>query len=134
MRTDLRRRLEMAVRVRDFFRTHQTAGATQEGAVAKLEAIGESLPAETRAVILETHQLVSIDSSGLDALVQLHRNLGRQGVRLLVCALNEQPRALMRQAELDALIGLENIRPDLASAVAAVTDAPAAAPRQLVES
>jgi len=104
------------------------------GAVAKLEAIGESLPAETRAVILETHQLVSIDSSGLDALVQLHRNLGRQGVRLLVCALNEQPRALMRQAELDALIGLENIRPDLASAVAAVTDAPAAAPRQLVES
>jgi len=55
MRTDLRRRLEMAVRVRDFFRTHQTAGATQEGAVAKLEQLverAESMAAQQRAGVV----------------------------------------------------------------------------------
>ena len=57
MRTDLRRRLEMAVRVRDFFRTHQTEGATQDGAVAKLEQLvqrAELLAAQQRAGVVTT--------------------------------------------------------------------------------
>ena len=93
------------------------------GAVAKLERIGENLPSGTEAVILEMHQLVSIDSSGLDALQQLHRNLCRQGVRLLLCALNAQPMALVRQAEFDAVLGLENLHPDVTAALAALAAA-----------
>ena len=57
MRTDLRRRLEMAVRVREFFRTHQTEGATQEGAVARLEQLverAEVLAAQQRAGVIAT--------------------------------------------------------------------------------
>ena len=50
MRTDLRRRLEMAVRVRDFFRTHQMDGATRDGAVARLEQLVQ------RAELLATKQ------------------------------------------------------------------------------
>lgn len=50
MRADLVRRLEMAVRVRDFFRTHQAAGATQEGAVTRLEQLVQ------RAQVLATQQ------------------------------------------------------------------------------
>ena len=88
------------------------------GAVAKLEQVGENLPSGTRAVILETHQLVSVDSSGLDALQQLHSNLQRNGTRLLVCALNEQPMALMRRAGFDAVLGAENLLPDVPSALA----------------
>lgn len=52
MRTDLGRRLEMAVRVREFFRAHQTDGATQEGAVAQLEQLvqrAELLASQQRA-------------------------------------------------------------------------------------
>jgi len=90
------------------------------GAVAKLERIGEHLPSGTEAVILEMHQLGSIDSSGLDALQQLHRNLRGQEVRLLLCALNPQPMALVRQAEFDAVLGPENLHPDLTSALAAL--------------
>jgi hypothetical protein len=57
MRADLRRRLEMAVRVRDFFRTHQTDGATQEGAVARLEQLvqrAELLASQQRAGVIAT--------------------------------------------------------------------------------
>lgn len=57
MRTDLRRRLEMAVRVRDFFRTHQTPGVTQEGAVTRLEQLvmrAETLASQQRAGVVTT--------------------------------------------------------------------------------
>ena len=90
------------------------------GAVAKLEAVGKGVPAGTRAVVLEMHQLVSIDTSGLEALRQLHRSLQRQGARLLLCALNEQPLALIRQTQLDAVLGDDNLQPDLPAALAAI--------------
>jgi SulP family sulfate permease len=90
------------------------------GAVAKLERIGENLPAGTRAAILEMHQLVSIDASGLDALQQLYRHLHRQDIRLVLCALNAQPMALMRQAEFDAVLGVDNVHPDVPAALAAL--------------
>lgn len=57
MRTDLRRRLEMAVRVREFFRTHQTDGPTQDGAVQRLDQLvqrAEALSAQQRAGVLAT--------------------------------------------------------------------------------
>jgi len=97
------------------------------GAVAKLEAIGEKLPPGTRAVLLEMHQLVSMDTSGLEALKQLHRALERQDIRLVLCALNEQPLALVRQGQLDALLGEDNLWPDLPSALGALRAQQAAA-------
>ena len=89
------------------------------GAVAKLEAVADGLTPDTRAVVLEMHRLVSMDTSGLDALEQLHRTLHRQGVRLLVCDVNAQPRGLMKRAGFEALLGEDNLWPDLPLALAA---------------
>ena len=87
------------------------------GAVGKIETIAQQLPPDTHAVVLEMHQLVSIDNSGLDALMQLHKALARQGVRLILCDLNEQPRELVRRAGFDAELGLENITTHLGGAL-----------------
>lgn len=57
MRSDLRRRLEMAVRVRDFFRTHQMDGATKDGAVQRLEQLvqrAELAASKQRAGVITT--------------------------------------------------------------------------------
>jgi SulP family sulfate permease len=64
------------------------------------------------------HRLVLMDSTGLDAVQQLHRTLKRQGVRLLLCDLNEQPLLLVRNSEFDAVLGDGNLLPDLAAALA----------------
>jgi SulP family sulfate permease len=93
-------------------------GALFFGAVNKVEAIAQHLPAGTHTVVLEMHQLVKIDNSGLDALSQLHRALGRQQVRLVVCDLNEQPRAIIHSAGFDAVLGPQNLAADLAAALA----------------
>ncbi|MGY4830083.1 SulP family inorganic anion transporter [Sphaerotilaceae bacterium SBD11-9] len=99
-------------------RVYRLYGALFFGAVGKIEEVGLGLQEGTRAVVLETHQLVSMDNSGLDALVQLHRNLARQGVRLVLCDLNEQPRALIHTAGLDTEFGEANFTAHLGAALA----------------
>jgi sulfate permease, SulP family len=103
-------------------RVHRLYGSLFFGAVAKVEAVGEGLPAGTRAVVLELHRLLLMDSTGLDALQQLHRTLQRTGVRLVVCELNEQPLALIRRAEFDAVLGDANLVADLSTALAALAE------------
>jgi SulP family sulfate permease len=86
------------------------------GAVAKLEALPAQLPAGTRAVVLEMHRMVLLDTSGLDALMQLHRELQRAGVALVLANVNEQPLSLIRRGGFEETLGAENIVPTVADA------------------
>ena len=83
----------------------------------KVEPVSQPLPPGTRAVVLEMHQLVSLDNSGLEALVQLRRTLARQRILLVLCDLNEQPLAMLRRAGFDAELGAENITSHLGAAL-----------------
>ena len=89
------------------------------GATAKLETIAANLPNGTRAVVLEAHRLISMDTSGLDALEQLHRTLERQGVRMILCDWTEQPRGLVQRSGFEEVVGAANLCPDLATAIEA---------------
>ena len=93
-------------------------GALFFGAVSKIEAIGLSLPAGTKALVLEAHRLISMDNSGLDALAQLKRTLTRQGVTLLLCDFTEQPLDMIHRSGFVATLGAQNILPDLDAALA----------------
>ena len=75
------------------------------GSVGKVEALGEQIPTGTRAVVLDLHRLVQLDTSGLEALRHLHQHLQRQGVALLLAEVNEQPLGLMRRAGFAAELG-----------------------------
>jgi SulP family sulfate permease len=94
-------------------------GALFFGAVDKVEALGESLPPGTRALVLAMHRLLWIDASGIDALAQLHRRLQRDGVVLWLCELADEPREMVQRSELAALIGPEHVVPQLADALKA---------------
>ena len=85
------------------------------GAVGKLESLSTQ-PAGTRALVLEMHRLISMDTSGLDALTQLHRDLQRQGIALVLAEVNEQPRSLIRRSGFEGEIGVGNIVERLADA------------------
>ena len=96
----------------------QLYGALFFGAVGKVEDVPERLPAGTRVLVLEAERLISMDTSGLDALVQLRRTLERRGVVLLLCGLNEQPASLMHRSGRDAdTFGEDHLLPDLPSAL-----------------
>ena len=103
-------------------------GALFFGAVGRIEELEARVPAGTRAVVLEMQRLVSMDASGLDALVQLHRGLQRRGVRLLLAELNEQPRSLVQRGGLAAALGEDGLAGTLAEALDQLAPAAPAAP------
>ncbi|MDT7834599.1 SulP family inorganic anion transporter [Aquabacterium sp. OR-4] len=86
------------------------------GAVGKIERLPSQVPAGTRAVVLEMHRLISMDTSGLDALRQLHGALQRQGAALVLANVNPQPLGLVRRSGFEAEIGAEQIVPSVADA------------------
>lgn len=88
-------------------------GALFFGAVGKVEGLAQSLPVGCHTLVLDMHQLISIDTSGLDALVQLQRTLARQGQRLVLCGLNEQPASLISRGGLAEALGPDGIHADL---------------------
>ncbi|MFZ5542919.1 MAG: SulP family inorganic anion transporter [Pseudomonadota bacterium] len=94
-------------------------GALFFGAVGKIEALADALPAGTRALVLEMHRLIWIDASGVDALTQLWRRLQREGVALYLCELEDEPRQMVQRTGLQALVGDERVLPSLAQALAA---------------
>jgi sulfate permease, SulP family len=95
---------------------YELFGSLFFGAVGKIEGLAAQLPADTRALVLEMHRLVMLDTSGLDALEQLHRTLQRQGVALVLANVNEQPLSLMRRSGFEATVGADNIVPSVAAA------------------
>ena len=90
-------------------------GALFFGAVAKIEALPAQLPAGTRCVVLEMHRLISLDTSGVDALDHLHKDLKKAGIALVLANVNEQPLSLMRRSGFVAQIGEDAIVPNLAA-------------------
>ena len=86
------------------------------GAVGKVEALPAQLPPGTRCVVLDMHRLISMDTSGLDALEQFHRTLQRQGQALVLANVNPQPLSLMKRSGFEEHLGAECIVPTLAEA------------------
>ncbi|RTL24050.1 MAG: STAS domain-containing protein [Burkholderiales bacterium] len=84
------------------------------GAVGKLEPLPEQLPAGTRAVVFEMHRLIMLDTSGVEAMRDLHRALARRGVALVLAHVNAQPLSLLERAGLAAELGEAGIVPGLA--------------------
>ena len=89
------------------------------GAVGKIETLPALVAAETRTVVLEMHRLVLVDTSGIAALQQLHRNLQRRGILLMLASVNEQPLSLIRRSGLATILGDAHIVRDLDEVAAA---------------
>jgi SulP family sulfate permease len=86
------------------------------GAVGKIESLPAQVEADTRAVVLEMHRLISMDTSGLDALQQFHRTLQQRNVALVLANVNEQPLSLIRRSGFEHVLGAEQIVPTVSAA------------------
>jgi SulP family sulfate permease len=87
------------------------------GAVDKLERLLDAKTSTDKVLILELHQLISLDSTGLDALDSLRRTLERHGAQLLLCGPNRQPRDLMTRTGFLTRLGENNCLDSLPAAL-----------------
>ena len=88
-------------------------GALFFGAVAKLDPLQRLADTATPGLVmrLDARQLISLDTTGLDALEQLQRSLGKRQGRLVLHGLNAQPRSLLERSGFSQHIDLEDPEP-----------------------
>ncbi|MFW5333060.1 SulP family inorganic anion transporter [Hydrogenophaga sp. ZJX-1] len=80
--------------------TYRLYGSLFFGAVAKIDPIVNAVergPAGLN-VMLDATQLISLDTTGLDALEQLHKAVAKRGGHLGMVGVNPQPRSLIERS------------------------------------
>lgn len=87
------------------------------GSVTKLEHLLDPQRSLPDVVILEMHQVINLDTTGLDALESLHLLIQRRGGRLILAGLNEQPLSLVSRSHFNDALGAQNLAPDLQTAL-----------------
>ncbi|MFJ7565680.1 SulP family inorganic anion transporter [Herminiimonas sp. NPDC097707] len=88
------------------------------GAVDKLEGLIDAEAIPEQALILELHQLINLDATGLDALETVRKTLQKKGSQLILCGPNRQPLDLMRRSGFLARLGPQNCLDNLPDALA----------------
>ena len=80
--------------------TFRLYGSLFFGAVAKIDPIVAEVEASSTPVnvMLDATQLISLDTTGLDALEQLHKAVHKRGGHLGIVGLNAQPKSLMERS------------------------------------
>ncbi len=96
----------------------QLYGTLFFGAVGRIEPIAHTLDSTTRVLVLELHRLIFIDTSGIDALRQLRRELQRQGVDMVLADANAQPLSILQRSGFEAELGTHHIFATLPEAYA----------------
>ncbi|WP_374243536.1 SulP family inorganic anion transporter [Zoogloea sp.] len=92
------------------------------GAINKLETLLDPAQRHPEVVILELNHLVSLDTTGLEGLESLCKNLHKHGCALLLCNLNPQPESLVVRSGFADEIGPNNICGDIYGALARARD------------
>jgi SulP family sulfate permease len=90
------------------------------GSVDKLEGLLGSGTRAADVVVLEMHQVINLDTSGLDALQSLLNQLDKRGATLIIAEPNEQPMSLLRRSGFLQAMGPHNVFEHLDDALAAL--------------
>ena len=88
------------------------------GSVDKLEGLLDSGSKTAGVVVLEMHQVINLDTSGLDSLQSLLTQLEKRGATLIIAEPNEQPMSLLRRSGFLQVMGAHNVFEHLDDALA----------------
>lgn len=92
-------------------------GAIFFGAVKLLENIENELP--SKVLVLDLKNVIYIDVSGMDALLELEEACKNRGIKLMICGLAHQPYEMAARGGLFERLPSDCIYPDLQQGIAA---------------
>lgn len=100
----------------DAYRIH---GAIFFGAVKLLEKIETNLPSNT--LLLDLKNVIYIDTSGMDTIMELSHLCKIRNIRLLICGLAHQPLEMAQRSDFMSMLPPESFYSDLISGIEAAT-------------
>jgi sulfate permease, SulP family len=101
------------------FRIH---GPFLFGATDKISVVTENMHSLPPVVILRLRNMTALDATGLFAIEEVARALQATGRTLILCGAREQPAKLLHEAEVEELIGKNNICDNVQEAVRRAQD------------
>jgi SulP family sulfate permease len=101
------------------FRIH---GPFLFGTTDKLHRVIDMIDELPRVVIFRLRNMTAIDATGLHALEDIAFRLRESGRAALFCGAREQPRAVMEQAGFPAIVGADNVCPNIDAALTRARD------------
>ena len=101
------------------FRIH---GPFLFGATDKISVVTENMHTLPPVVILRLRNMTALDATGLFAIEEAARALQATGRTLILCGAREQPAKLLHEAEVEELIGKNNICENVQEAVRRAQD------------
>jgi SulP family sulfate permease len=102
---------------------YRVFGSLFFGSVTRLEPLLDATRPQPDVLILDMHQMINLDTSGLDALESLHKVVKARGGRLVLTGLNPQPRSLIARSHFADEIGQHNLLNSLDAAITAIAAA-----------
>ncbi len=87
----------------------KVSGSLFFGAANKLEDTLLAQDVQADVVILDLDKVINIDTTGLDILQSLHRNLKNRNATLILCSLGKQSASLIDRSGFREQLGQENI-------------------------
>jgi SulP family sulfate permease len=87
------------------------------GSVSILESLSDPAREQPDVLVLEMHQVINLDTTGLDALEAIQSHLERDGKTLVIAEPTEQPLSLMQRSGFIDRIGADNVFTDLDAAL-----------------
>ena len=100
----------------DAYRIH---GAIFFGAVKLLEKIEANLP--THTLLLDLKNVIYIDTSGMDTIMELAHLCKLRNIKLIICGLAHQPLEMVERSDFFSVLPPDSFYPDLSSGVEAAT-------------
>jgi SulP family sulfate permease len=108
------------IKMPDSVEIFEVYGSLFFGAVEQFTESMRVVEKKPKYLILETHNLLSIDASGIRALEDLQQQLKKQKTRFLISGLHKQPLFAIVQAELIDKIGENNLFGSIEEALIAI--------------
>jgi len=87
------------------------------GTTDKLAEETHDLDQFAPVVVLRLRNMTALDATGLHSLVELSRRLHNSGRTLLLCGSRNQPQELMERSDFRAVVGVDNILPNVEAAL-----------------
>jgi len=104
-------------------RAYRLFGSLFFGSVGKLDALQAPRDPAPGVLILEMHQVINLDTSGLEALEELRHSVQAGKGRILLVAPNAQPLSLMQRSGFLDHLGPDSVFQSLSDALEAVRQA-----------
>ena len=96
---------------------YKLSGSLFFGAANKLENLLLMQDGHPDVVILDMDRVISLDTTGLDILQTLHRNLHKRGAHMILCRLGSQPGSIVFRSGFLNRLGDDNVTATLEEAL-----------------